>query len=549
MFDTTEVTRSEPPATRSLVLWCPDWPIVAAGVATDEAAMVMHANRVVAASPAARADGVVEGLRRRQAQGRCPSAKVLDHDPDRDARAFEPLVASLDVLCPRVEVTRPGTVTLGTRGPSRYHGGDTSLAEKVEAVFGGAMATLRADSRSVPLHVGIADGWLAATCAARQAQPGEPLVIEPGASPAFLAPWSLSVFDGEVLLDRASNAPNITDVLKRLGIATMGALAALPAADILGRFGNDGELLNRLARGLDTRPLATRQPADDLAVSIEPEPAIERVDTAAFVAVALADELHQKLGSSGLACTRLAISATTEHGESLERCWRHEGTLTAGAVAERVRWQLDGWLSAGAATRPSAGINRLTLTPLEVVPARGRQLGFWGGETLLDERAARALARVAGMLGTEAVLVPERRGGRGPGEQLKLLPAALVELNEPRPAARPEAVSEPWPGRLPAPSPALVPPEPPAVELLDEADRPVGVSGRGVATGEPMRLVHSNGRSEAVQAWAGPWTSDERWWDPPNHRRRARIQLITTTGQAHLLVLEGGNWWLEGSYD
>ena len=400
-------------AERTLVAWCPDWPVIAAGVALDQPAIVVHANRVVACSPAARAEGVVEGLRRREAQGRCPQAELLAHDPARGARAYEPAVAALDVLCPRVEITRPGSCALATRGPSRYHGGDDALAERVGAVLRGAL------QGTAPVHVGIADGMLAATVAARRAAPDTPVVVPPGASAAFLAPWPVTTLVEAAIAEVAGlpedRTAEIVDVLGRLGLRTFGALAGVPAGDVLARFGTEGAVLRRLARGLDARPLAARHPAPDLAVTVELDPPVERVDTAAFVAVGLADELHRKLGGRGLACTRVAVVAETEHGETLERCWRHEGTLGAAAVAERVRWQLDGWLSGSAATRPTAGITQLTLRPEEVVAARGRQLGFWGGETLLDERAARALARVAGLLGAEAVRVPERRGGRGPG--------------------------------------------------------------------------------------------------------------------------------------
>ncbi|MEJ7585265.1 MAG: DNA polymerase Y family protein [Acidimicrobiales bacterium] len=329
-------------------------------------AIVLNANRVVACSPAARAEGVTEGLRRREAQGRAPDAEVLTHDPARDARAYEPVVAALDGLCPRVEVTRPGTCALATRGPSRYHGGDHALAARV---IDGLTAAL---AGRAPVQVGVADGVVAAGLAAREATSGQPIVVTVGAGAGFLGPWPVSV------LDEIVGAPAITDVLARLGVRTLAALAALEPGDVLARFGPDGEILHRLARGLDARPLAARHPAPDLAVVSELDPPVERVETAAFLAVSLADELHRRLGAQGLACTQVSIGADTEHGEQLERCWRHEGLLGAGAVAERVRWQLDGWLSGAAATRPTAGITRLVLTPIEVVPARGRQLGFWG---------------------------------------------------------------------------------------------------------------------------------------------------------------------------
>jgi protein ImuB len=538
----------EEEAERTLVAWCPDWPVVAAGVPLNERAIVVHANRVVACSPAARAEGVVEGLRRREAQGRCPQARLLAQDPARDARAYEPALAALDVLCPRVEITRPGTCALATRGPSRYHGGDEALAERVGAVLAGALGPACAGL----VRVGIADGMLAATAAARRARPDAPLVVPPRASAAFLAPWPVSMLVEAAIAEVAGlpedRTAEIVDVVERLGLRTFGLLAGVPASDVLARFGAEGAALRRLARGLDARPLAARHPAPDLAATLELDPPVERVDTAAFVAVGLADELHRTLGNRGLACTRVVVMAETEHGETLERCWRHEGTLGAAAVAERVRWQLDGWLSGSAATRPTAGITRLTLRPEEVVAARGRQLGFWGGETLLDERAARALARVAGLLGAEAVRVPERRGGRSPAEQLTMVPSMAVDLVEGRPAARPGWVTDPWPGRLPAPAPALVHPDPSPVDLLDGEGCVVGVSGRGAISAGPEVLV-AGGATLRVEAWAGPWPTDERWWDPGARRRRARLQVVTEGGTAHLLTLEGGRWHLEATYD
>src|SRR5262249_34634851 len=57
------------------------------------------------------------------------------------------------------------------------------------------------------------------------------------------------------------------DLLRRLGIRPLGEFAALPAADVLARFGFDAALVHRLAAGLDERPLAVRQPPTDLDVT------------------------------------------------------------------------------------------------------------------------------------------------------------------------------------------------------------------------------------------------------------------------------------------
>ena len=118
-------------ATRTLALWCPDWPVVAAihdgeaGVGRPVA--VFRANRVIACTGEARADGVRRGMRRREAQSRSPDVVVLADDPTRDGRAFEAVAAAVESFTPLVEIVRPGWCQLATRGPSRYFGGDDTV--------------------------------------------------------------------------------------------------------------------------------------------------------------------------------------------------------------------------------------------------------------------------------------------------------------------------------------------------------------------------------------------------------------------------------------
>ncbi len=522
---------SEVRAERTVVVWCPDWPVTAAsadGIEAGAPVAVFHANRVVACSASARAEGVQRGIRRREAQSRCPELVVVDHDPGRDARAFEPVVAALDELCPRIEVLRPGCCAFAARGPSRYFGGEEAMAALVVATV------------PVAIRVGVADGTFAARLAARAVDfsTAEPVRIVPAAeSRSFLAEFPVSTLE----------RPDLADLLSRLGIRTLGALAALPPAQVLARFGAEGERAHRLARALDERPLQARIVPPDFSAAAEIDPPADRVDRAAFVAKTLADDLHDELATRGLACTRILIEAETEHGEELARLWRHDGALTATAIAERVRWQLDGWLNAAAwGDRPTSGISRVRLTPDEVRPDTGRQLGFWGGSTLNDERAARALARVQGMLGPAGVGTAVLQGGRSPGERARFVP-----WGDAREADRPELEADrsPWPGAVPAPAPALVHPVPLAAEVVDRAGAAVVVTSRGGCRGEPVRLSIDGGRWEEIVGWAGPWPVDERWWDPPAHRRRARFQFLTASGVAYLAAVESTRWWIEATYD
>ena len=113
-----------------------------------------------------------------------------------------------------------------------------------------------------------------------------------------------------------------------------------------------------------------------------------------------------------------------------------------------------------------------------------------------DERAGRVLARVQGMLGPDPVLTAVLGGGRGPADQVRLVPWG-DERTPDRPA------DPPWPGRLPAPSPATVLPEPLPAEVLDAAGAPVGVTGRFAVTAPPARLAVP-GRAPADVVVAGP---------------------------------------------
>ena len=85
---------------RVLALWCMDWPAVAAasaaGLAATDPIAVTLANRVIACSASARAVGVRRGLRRREAQARCPQLYVSTADPARDARHFEDVTAAVE---------------------------------------------------------------------------------------------------------------------------------------------------------------------------------------------------------------------------------------------------------------------------------------------------------------------------------------------------------------------------------------------------------------------------------------------------------------------
>jgi protein ImuB len=504
---------------RTIVVWCPDWPIVAAeivdGYPAQEAVAVMHANRVLVASPAAREEGVRRGLRKREAQGRCPHLIVLEHDPGRDMRAFEPVLAAVEGIAAGVETLRAGACALAARGPARYYGGEAAAAERIVEQI--------AQECAVEAQAGIAEGTFAAGLAARAG-----VIVPDGETAEFLAGLSIA----------AIGRPNLVDLLRRLGIHTLGEFAALPGADVLDRFGFDAALAHRLAGGRDERPLAPRRTPADLDVSETFDEPIERVDAAAFAARGLAERLHDRLGAHGLACTRLAIEAVTETGEELVRTWRHDGLLSVNAIADRLRWQLEGWTRG----RGDRKIARLRLVPEGVLEHLGLQPGLWGEAGEERDRAHRALSRVQGLLGPDAVLTAVLDGGRADQSRIR-----LVAWGDERAA---QGAQAPWPGRIPGPSPATVYPEPIPAEVLDEDHRPVQVSGRLELSGRPASVrVGDETEFVEVKGWAGPWPVDERWWAEGEARRAARFQLLLADARAFSAVLQNGAWHMEALYD
>ncbi|HEX2299433.1 MAG TPA: DNA polymerase Y family protein [Pseudonocardiaceae bacterium] len=538
---------------RVVAVWCPDWPVVAGaaaeGVAAQTPVAVVAANRVVACSATARSSGVRRGQRRREAQGRCPELVVLADDPDRDARAFEPVVTVVEALAPGVEVVRPGLVAVPARGPVGYFGSEPQVAERI--------IDMVAAQTEVECRVGIADGLFAATLAAHRG-----LLVPPQGSPGFLAALSISeLCQPAAGANRAADRAALVDLLYRLGLRSLGAFAALPVDDVASRFGPDGVRAHRLARGLDERPLARRRPPVDLTVTRRLDPPVNRVDAAAFASREPAEQLHAALAARGLACIRLGVRARTDAGEELHRVWRCAEPLTAAGIADRVRWQLDGWLT-GQCPRPVSaedpaqdaglgGITLLHLIPEEVVGGQALQHGLWGETGENDERAGRALVRVQGMLGPDAVLTGVCQGGRSPADRIRLVP-----WGEDRTPLR--AMESPWPGRLPAPSPSRLLTRPRPAEVLDDAGRGVGVSDRGVLTGVPYRVAVNGRPPRRVLSWAGPWPVEERWWEPGGGRRCVRLQAVLDAepgsgrddeALAVLLTRTDGCWQVEGIYE
>ncbi|MDX2377118.1 DNA polymerase Y family protein [Microbacterium sp. LRZ72] len=516
---------------RTLALWIPDWPIAAlvrergATVDPAQAVAIAKANRIVACSAAARAQGVRRGQRRRDAQACCPTLQLVPEDEGRDNRGFLPVVERLERLAPGVQIVRAGLGALRARGPTRYYGGEDEAARML---LDEMAACELPDAR-----IGIADGPFTAERAARLTRPGEVAdrvrVVPPGEATAFLHPLPIGAIGDDELVG----------LLTRLGVQTLGGFAALDENKVRERFAERGVRLHRLARGLDARPVTARVPPPEHEREIAFEPPLELVDQVGFAVRMTADDLVDSLGSQGLVCTELRVELRDEFGGRSERVWQHPTTFDAAAVVDRVRWQLEAAIDADLRGGITGGITLVRLEPEAVDAAAHHAPGLFGQGP--GERVHHALSRVQAMLGHRGVVTPVVGGGRWLAER-----QVLVPWGDRVAPARERA--QPWPGSLPAPHPTTVFFPQPEMQVRSGDGADVTIDDRGLLSGAPAAIA-GTGIHRSVAAWAGPWGVREREWDPERRRTAYRVQVVDDTQVAWLLVLENDTWRAEGRYD
>ncbi|GAA1465484.1 DNA polymerase Y family protein [Microbacterium thalassium] len=550
---------------RSLVLWLPDWPVTAylreKGSAGDARApiAVVERNLVAACSPAARAEGVRAGQRRRDAQARCPRLTVVPADPARDHRAFAPVISRIEQLAPGVQPVQPGLCALRARGPARYYGGEDHAARTILAAL--------AEDGLAGVRAAVADGPFTAEQAAMFAtSPSEPVFTVPaGGAAGFLAPLSVAALDASSLLGGGeprtgssartrsgstgsrkgapagadAAAGDLVSLLARLGVQTLGQFAAMDPERVRERFGDRGVRLHALAAGRDSQPVRPRTPPPELHREIAFEPPLELADQVAFGMRIAAEEFIAGIGAVDLVCTELRVELTGDRGERSERVWLHPASFDAAAVVDRVRWQL-----AEEAEGLRSGVALVRISPEAVDEASHHAPALFGSGP--EERVHHALSRVQAMLGHRGVLTPDVGGGRWLAERQVLVPWG--DRHEKGHTGLAAERARPWPGSLPDPLPATVFTPQRPVEVTSQGGYAVDVDERGMLSAVPAQLGLGD-RIREIASWAGPWPVDERGWDPARARRAHRFQVVDDEGTAWLLVCEAGAWAAEATYD
>lgn len=339
-------------------------------------------------SLAAEAFGVRRGMRLGEALARCPRLALLPPDPMGVADAWDAAIERLEGIGAAVESTRPGLACFDAHGLVRLHGGG------LEGVLEAARTALRAPSRSsgapamVP-RLGAGPTRFLAVAAASRARARRPEIVA-GSDELAREPVVLLALRDEVAA--------LPEPLERLGILTLGDLAALPRAALADRFGAPGLLAHDLVRGRDT-PLRPRLPGERLEETLElPESGSgEQLERALGM---LIDRLLARRERRARTLRAVVISARLVEGGT----WRVRVVFReALADAARMRLALGGHL----AKLPA---------PAEVLRLAAERFGppHPAGRALFDDDLAQRRARLR-----EAVR--QARAAAGPDAALRVL--------------------------------------------------------------------------------------------------------------------------------
>jgi DNA polymerase-4 len=319
---------------------------------------------VTSASYEAREFGVRSAMPTIQARRLCPRGIFLPNDfaayQDLSARIREVFLS----FTPLVEPLSLDEAFLDVSGSVRLFGDPVTIARAVK----GRIAEL-----GLTCTVGVAPNKFLAKLASTRAKPDGLLVIPPDGVEAFLHPlpvralWGVGEATGETL--------------RRLGIKTVGDLAAIPRRTLERAVGDSlGAHLAHLAAGRDDRPVTPDEPAKSVG-SEETFPAdLDAHDDILREILRLADRTAARLRSKGLCGRTVTIKVRWSSFQTITRSKTLPAEVDTAAEIYAVARELYERLAPAA---PRIRLLGVSVTSLAAGPPR-RQLD------LLGERAGRA---------------------------------------------------------------------------------------------------------------------------------------------------------------
>jgi nucleotidyltransferase/DNA polymerase involved in DNA repair len=249
--------------------------------------------KVVACSTQASKEYIQPGMRLSEARAICGEILSRPYDTKLYEEAQTEIARQLINLSPRVSVFEPGIFLLDASGLSHFGG---------ESRFAANALKILSKLGYVEARVGIADSAFAASVATRLK--GRRWHLVPfGTDKKFIAPMPVEY------LPLSSES---VDVLRDLGIKSVGDFAGLSLTSVAERFNEEGRKAHELALGLDHRRPTLPQVFKDRQCSMEIGVPIESLNQTLFILKSLIDRLTADLKRDGLCAEELFVSFFNE---------------------------------------------------------------------------------------------------------------------------------------------------------------------------------------------------------------------------------------------
>jgi protein ImuB len=438
------------------------------------------------------------------------------------------LAALLDCaqqFSPLVEETTPDDVIFDVRGLRLIFGAPKHIAAEIYRRLG------------VPGNVVIASNPDAAFFAARGI--AGVTVIDPGREAAVLAPLPLYLLDGSLL----GGSPELAHTLDLWGIRTLGEFAALPAAGIAARLGEEGVQMQRLARGSAIRQLRVRVDALEFREEFEPEATVDLLEPLLLLCGRMMNDVCTRMERQSLATNEIRVTLKLEHAPD------HSVILSLPVPMIDCKVFLKLLQLELNERPPQAGVEKISIEMIPVEPRR-MQHGLFQPPSPEPEKLEITLARIRALVGAENVgaaevldthradsfrigrLKQDPMWGRHPAG--KPASSRLEVFSKPQSSSRHGCQLA---GKMPAPQLALRRFRPPCAAQVWCS-----------RSGQPVRIQSSKG-DWRVEACAGPWMGSGDWWSDPWDSEEWDVE-INSDGVYRIHQNQRlRKWFVDGQYD
>jgi protein ImuB len=333
------------------------------------------------------------------------------------------------------------------------------------------------------------------------------------------------------------------ETFHRWGLTTLGEVAALPSDALFERMGQEGLLLQRLARGADAAPLVPDPGTPRFIQSMELEWPIDALEPLSFVLARLLDPLSEALERADRGAVAVRLDLRLVDRTTFARVLQLPAAIRDPKVL-RTLLLLD-----LESHPPSSAIDIVTVE-IDPAPARIIQYSLLERAMPSAETLATLNARLGALVGdtrcgSPALLDTHRPDGfelRRFAPESRIPPLRREAATAGRAVARTDGAASEG-GRLPSPEsriPILRRFRPPiAVRVTVERGRPVRVAidRRGMPGGE-------------VEQQAGPWRTSGAWWGATTWDRD-EWEVAVSDGSLCRLFHDRliDRWFLEGVFD